>query len=118
MIRLLIAGSRSFTNYADMVNAIYSYYSVDQIAAIISGGARGADTLAKRFAVEHEIAYEEYLPDWSIGRQAGILRNIDIVNVADEVIVFWDGKSNGSKFTISYSQEQGKPCRVVITTEE
>jgi len=111
---LLIVGSRSFTNYALMVETIYSQYSIDEIDHIISGGADGADALAERFAIEHGISFTEYPAKWrTFGKRAGILRNINMVNEADKVIAFWDGKSAGTQFTIRYSKEKGKAPFVV-----
>lgn len=112
-MKLLIVGSRSFVNYEQMKDQIYSLYSVDEIEMIISGGAKGADSLAQKFAEQHEISFKEFPADWSAyGKRAGILRNIEMVNVADRVIAFWDGKSSGTRFTISYTKEQNKPITV------
>ena len=113
-MKLLIVGSRSFTDYERMENEIFRQYSVDQIDAVISGGAKGADSLARLFAINHEIQFIEHLPDWNrLGKKAGILRNMTMVDEADEVIAFWDGESRGTAFTIQYAKEKQKPLYVV-----
>lgn len=115
-MKLLIVGSRSFTDYKKMKIVLYNRYSVDQIDEVISGGAQGADTLAQQFAEEHDIKFTEYPAKWrTFGKRAGILRNMNMVNAADEVIAFWDGKSAGTRFTIQYAQEKGKTPYVVST---
>ena len=47
------------------------------------------------------------------GKRAGILRNINMVNLTDEVIAFWDGTSAGTQFTITYAKERNKPIKVI-----
>lgn len=82
--------------------------------AIVSGGARGADTLAKEFAMKNNLPLMEYLPDYKAhGRQAPILRNIQIVENCDFLIAFWDGTSRGTKFTIDYAKRKGVPYKVI-----
>lgn len=84
-------------------------------STIISGGAKGADALAKRYAEENGLFYEEYLPNYDrFGRAAPLKRNQQIVGRADYVIVLWDGKSQGSAYVIKYCMETGTPVRVLI----
>lgn len=81
---------------------------------IVSGGAVGADTIAKEYALTHNISLLEFLPEYEkYGRRAPILRNIKIVDNCDFLIAFWDGKSSGTKFTIDYARKQGVPNKVV-----
>lgn len=113
-MKLLIVGSRSFDSYERMESEIFRRYSVDQIDCIISGGAKGADTLARLFAQNHDIMLVEYPAKWDeFGGRAGILRNMEMVKAADEVIAFWDGASKGTQFTINYAKEKQKPLYVV-----
>ena len=65
------------------------------IRKIISGGARGVDTIAKNYTlVNRNIRLEEFIPNWKkYGRSAGIIRNGDIIKASNLVIAFWDGKS-------------------------
>lgn len=80
---------------------------------IVSGGAKGADTLAKGYARDNNIPLTEYLPNYkAYGRQAPILRNIQIVENCDFLIAFWDGISRGTKFTIDYARKRGVPLQV------
>ena len=68
---------------------------------IVSGGAKGIDSCAKKYALENNIKYTEFLPEYEkYGRSAPLRRNIDIVKNAGYVIAFWDGKSRGTAFTI------------------
>lgn len=88
-------------------------YLPDEVDTIISGGAIGIDRCAARYAREHNIRLIEFLPDYTAyGRSAPIRRNIEIIDAADMVIAFWDGKSRGTKFVIDRCKKINKPIRV------
>jgi hypothetical protein len=82
---------------------------------IVSGGARGADSLARRYAKKYELELVEHLPQWDrYGKAAGPLRNTLIINAADIVFAFWDGRSPGTRDTINQAISKGK--RVITIT--
>lgn len=106
-MKLLIAGSRSIKSF-DL-----SPYVPANADLIITGGTRGIDTLAEAYAKERGIptvtvkpCYEKY------GRAAPILRDEEMVDMADAVLVIWDGVSRGSKHTADYARKKGKPLTV------
>ena len=105
-IKIAVIGSRSFSDYKFMCSILDHY----DIKKIISGGARGADTLGKMYANDNGIDIQEFLPDWEkLGKRAGMIRNRDIIDACNEVIAFWDGESKGTKHAIGYAEEKGKP---------
>lgn len=105
MNKVAIIGSRTFKNYEYMKESLMAF----SIGEIISGGARGADSLARRFAKENSIAITEILPRWDIhGKSAGFIRNGFIIEASDVVIAFWDGKSRGTAHSIGLAREAGK----------
>lgn len=82
---------------------------------IISGGARGVDTCAREYALAHRIPLTEIRPDYArYGRAAPLKRNLLIVEAADTVLAFWDGRSRGTRFVIDACEKAGKPVRVVL----
>lgn len=82
--------------------------------AIVSGGAKGADTYAKYFAERHGIKIIEFLPEYEkYGKRAPLVRNKLIVEACDQVLAFWDGKSRGTKQTIDYAESKGKPIKII-----
>lgn len=81
---------------------------------IVSGGARGVDTLAANYAKENGLKLTEFLPNYeAFGRSAPIIRNRTIVDYSDGVIAFWDGTSRGTAYVISYCNKTGKPVKIV-----
>jgi hypothetical protein len=100
MNRLIIAGSRTFSDYEKLKAAIIERYDVKDLH-IISGGARGADILGERFAREYNLPLTRYPAEWDLyGKSAGYRRNEDMARNADVCIAFWDGVSKGTKHMI------------------
>ncbi|MBR4275926.1 MAG: DUF2493 domain-containing protein [Prevotella sp.] len=82
--------------------------------AIVSGGAKGADTYAREFAIKKGIRLIEYLPDYAkYGKAAPLVRNRLIIDDCDKVLAFWDGKSRGTKQTLDYAESKGKPIKII-----
>ncbi len=53
----------------------------------------------------------------SNGRAAPLKRNEIMVDLADEVLVIWDGKSRGAQYTAKYAEKMGKKT-IVISADE
>ena len=82
---------------------------------IVSGGARGIDSCAKNYANTNGIPLKEFLPNYDeFGRSAPLLRNLEIIDYADIVLAFWDGKSRGTKFVIDKCRAKGKPVSIFV----
>lgn len=111
-IKLAIVGSREIcdpTLVLKTIDILKKYSQFDTIELIVSGGARGVDSLAKDYAEKNNIPCKEHLPDWDKhGKAAGFIRNEKIINEATHVIAIWDGKSKGTKHSIKLSQSWNK----------
>lgn len=84
-------------------------YLPNNISVIISGGAIGVDSLAEYYADKNNISKIIIKPEYDkFNKRAPIIRNMEIVDLADMIIAFWDGKSKGTKFTIDYALSKGK----------
>ena len=111
MLKLAVVGSRSFNDYKKMESILEGYLPF----ILVSGGADGADSLAERFAREKDLEIIIHYPEWKkYGRRAGYLRNTFIVRDCDKLIAFWDGRSKGTKMTISLAADKGKLKEVVV----
>jgi len=114
-MKLAIVGSRTFDDYGMLACKIHNHFYLVQIREIISGGANGADSLAKKYARQHlNIKYTEFPADWNKhGKAAGFIRNQQIVDACDTVLAFWDGKSAGTKDTIERAKRAKKSTFIV-----
>lgn len=82
---------------------------------IVSGGAVGVDTSAKEYARSNNLKLTEFLPEYEkYGRKAPLKRNIKIIEYADTVLAFWDGKSHGTAFVIRNCKSMNVPVTVFI----
>ena len=81
---------------------------------VVSGGAKGVDSSAKEYAESSGLKYIEFLPQYNLyGKGAPIIRNREIVDYADVVIAFWDGRSRGTNSVIDYCILKGKPLKII-----
>ena len=102
-MKILVVGSRNIEEF-DL-----SPYIPKETTLIISGGAKGIDAIAEKYADEHKISKLILLPQYNLyGKSAPIKRNETMVNIADTVIIVWDGNSRGTKSTLQYSKKKNK----------
>jgi len=100
-----VSGTRSFEDYNKFSEIMDDFKDVD---SIVSGGARGTDTMAERYAKENNIDFSEYLPEWGrYGRAAGPIRNEKIVEASDLIVAFHNGISRGTQSTIDIANKTG-----------
>jgi len=108
MIKLIVAGCRDYNNKTDFeevlsrktVDLLVSF--PDQQIEIVSGGATGADAMAKGFAKLYQYEYKEFPADWKQhGKAAGPIRNQQMAEYGTHLLAFWDGKSKGTRDMIN-----------------
>lgn len=97
-MKLIVAGSREFENYAVVERAIDQFIeNYGPITEIVSGTARGADQLGERYAKKHNIALRQFPANWDLyGKSAGYRRNEEMANYGNALLAFWDGLSRGT----------------------
>lgn len=110
-MKTAIIGSRTFTDYSFLCKKLEDF----NITEVISGGAKGADTLAEAYAVQFEIPLTVILPNWNkFGKSAGFVRNKEIVERAEIVIAFWDGYSKGTEHSINVARAMKKVVHIIL----
>ena len=111
LFRVIIAGTRTFTDYTLLqreCNHLLSEKQRTHNIVVVSGTARGADTLGERYARERGFQLRRFPADWDKdGKKAGMLRNYRMADNADALIAFWDGESHGTKHMIEYAKSKG-----------
>lgn len=115
MFKVIIAGGRDFNDYQmmkDYLDHILSNKKSDEIF-VISGGARGADLLGERYALERGYSIQQFPAEWEVyGRGAGYIRNTQMAREADALVAFWDGESHGTEHMIKTALDHGLQVRV------
>ena len=118
MMKIIIAGSRSLSNYELVAREcdrfIGEYFSDCDIEVVSGSCGHGADAIGEKYAADRGYPVVKFPADWNRhGRTAGPIRNAQMADYANAAIVFWDGKSRGSMNMISLAQKKGLVVKVV-----
>ena len=121
---LLIAGSRNYNDYSEFCS-VTDYILEDARKngyriVIVSGGAKGADTLARKYARENHLKLMEFPADWDgFGKQAGYIRNKEMHRYIYRhknrgCLCFWSLKeySKGTRHNFQLAFEKRTPLAV------
>lgn len=103
-MKTIIAGSRDITS--DKV--LYVLDSLNDVTEVISGGAKGPDSFGEQWGLSKGIPVKRFPANWNeYGKSAGMVRNIKMLEYADWLVAFWDGKSKGTKHIIDNAPKYG-----------
>ena len=114
-VKLGIVGYRKFTDYIKFSEIVDEYIKeIGQPILIVSGGAKGVDTMAEKYAKEHNIPTQIFYPDWEKYKKgAGLIRNTDIINASTHVLALPNIKSVGTLDSINKAKIMKKNLKVV-----
>lgn len=113
-MKVIVAGSRDFKDYKLLCESLDFYLSRQTDIEIVSGCARGADSLAIQYANERGYPVKKFPANWDLyGKSAGYRRNAEMAEYADALVAFWDGKSKGTKHMIDLAEDKGLAVRTV-----
>lgn len=126
-MKTIIAGSRSVLSYAIVRRVMDAYVAQNgPVTQVVSGCAPGVDQLGIRWALENGIPVLRMPADWKninhpqaviqkhpngrpYNANAGLCRNLDMAEVADRAVLFWDMTSTGTKHMRDSMLALGKP---------
>lgn len=112
-MKLAIIGSRSFSDYNYLEKICNEFRKIENVDAVVSGGASGTDTLAEIWANKNNIRTKIFKADWKkYGNSAGVVRNKNIIKSADVVLAFWDNESRGTKHSIDLAIKFNKEIHI------
>ena len=116
---VLVVGSRTFRDYEQLAEVLDRVAQGYEKITIVSGGAQGADALAKRYAKEKGYGYKEFPAEWDkYGKSAGYKRNEQmheyIAQFDDrKVVAFWDGVSKGTQHSFDLAKKYNNELEVI-----
>jgi len=116
-MKLIIAGSRTLS--PDPKSIYDLFYFVHQcptlIEQVVSGGADGVDRSGEYFADEYNLDIKIFPADWKAhGKAAGPIRNKQMAEYADALLLIWDGESRGSASMKNEMLKLNKPVYEII----
>jgi hypothetical protein len=113
-MRLIVAGSRTFSNKEKVFKNLDNIYKHFPELEIVSGLAKGPDSFGKQWAAVNRVPCHEFPANWDkYGKRAGFVRNEEMAHFGDAALIYWDGKSPGSKSMIKLANEAGLKVAVV-----
>jgi|2_EtaG_2_1085320.scaffolds.fasta_scaffold20286_4 hypothetical protein len=100
-MKILICGDRNWQSKEPIRREIKTITRLfGPVTHIIHGCCRGADKMAGEVAEEMGIDVMEFPADWNqYGKKAGILRNIDMLNINPDCALAFHSDINNSKGT-------------------
>lgn len=117
-MKVAVTGSRSIDDSL-VVHDILTEWAKENAPGerltVMSGGARGVDDWAERWAMANGHDYVLFKPYFLVDNRAAynprhyMMRNKQLVSNADHVVAIWDGESSGTKFTVSYARKKRVP---------
>lgn len=121
MTKVIVAGSRDYTNFEKVEYELMMYFKANGLhradVEIVSGCAKGADTLGIQFAEKYGLKLAKFPADWDqYGKRAGYLRNEQMAKYADVLFAFWDGTSKGTNHMINLARDNNLDVHVIKQT--
>ena len=93
-MKVLVCGGRDFSNRKKLFSVLNKIHRSKKISLLISGAARGADSLAEEWANENDVEKHIFPANWKkFGRKAGFIRNQQMLDEGnpDLVVAFTGG---------------------------
>ncbi len=114
-MKLIIAGSRKWSHSAALAlvrSALEEKFRdvFSRMTELVSGGCRGIDAAAEDYCYKIGKPSKTFIAEWdTYGKAAGPIRNRQMAEYADELLLIWDGKSRGSASMKREMERLGKP---------
>jgi len=121
-MKLIIAGSRTI-DATHLLNGIILFLQLDtRITEVVSGTANGVDRSGELWAEymqkicgPHGPKLVRFPAEWdTYGKVAGPMRNNQMADYADALLLIWDGQSRGSAHMKQAMEKRGKPIYEII----
>ena len=115
----LVVGSRTFSDYILLKRKLDHILQNKKHIVIVSGGAKGADQLAEKYAKENGYFLKIFPAEWDkYGKSAGYIRNEKmhqfINNFSDRgVVAFWKDESKGTAQNFELAKKYNNQIRVI-----
>lgn len=114
---VIIAGSSGFEDYTKFENKC-NYFLSEKIKThnivILSGTSYRITSIINQYSYEHNFITIPFDAEWGkYGKNAGNISNEKMINCADALIAFWDGKSTFTANLINMAKAKGLKTVVI-----
>lgn len=108
-MKIAVIGGREFTDEKLMNRILTDFVKPED--EIISGGAKGADSMAEKWSKEHNIKFQAFKPEAN-QEYYFAKRNSEVADACDILIAFPDKNSHGTYHTVGLAI--GYKKRVIV----
>ncbi len=113
-MKIIIAGGRDFNEYELLKSSCDLLFRSYEDVEIVSGTARGADSLGERYANEIGYPIKRFSADWDkFKKAAGYIRNEQMAEYADCLVAFYDGRSKGTTHMLNIAQKHNLIIHII-----
>ena len=112
-VKVAIVGSRHFPELERVRDYVSS---LPPGATVVTGGASGVDATAGEAARSRQLGLIKLPPrlEESSDPAASARRNQDLVDAAEVLVAFWDGRSAGTRKTVERALDSGREVHVFL----
>lgn len=113
LMKAIVCGGRNFSDSKYLEEGLRQCMKWWNLNYIVTGGAKGADTLAHSWAAKHGLMTKIMYADWDThGKAAGIIRNREMLGEKPDVVIAFDG-GIGTENMITISRKAGVPVFIL-----
>ena len=115
-MKIIVAGCRDFTDYDFFKKKLDLFFKnlITVEVEIVSGGARGVDSMAIKYAKEKELRWIIFPADWDKhGKAGGFIRNQLMAEYSEGLLAFWDFKSKGTMDMIDRAKKHKLKIKII-----
>ena len=114
MLKVIVAAGRDFQNYDLFSEKLNKLFANRDDVVIVPGMTGNADSLAAKYASEHQLRVSEFPPNLvKFQKPNGFRRNVEMARFADACVCFWNGKSEGTKHMIDTAKRYNLNLRII-----
>lgn len=120
MKKLIISGPRTCRKFTTVSSEIAKYIKeINGVDEIITGGSTGVDLIAKEYALQNNIAYKEFAPNWQDDlNAAGLVRDARMAETGTHLLVLSNGASKESRNLIAEAKKNNLVIKTIGYVEE
>lgn len=114
IVKLIIAGSRHLNADIETIDMCLEFFDLEP-TEIVCGCAKGIDSAGEQWAIYMKVHVEGFCAEWDkYGKRAGHLRNGQMADYGDALLLIWDGQSKGSANMKKQMEDRGKPVYEIV----
>lgn len=109
-MKAIVCGGRSYSDSKYLEQVMDLCLGWWNLTCVITGGAKGADSLAHQWALKRGLATEVHMADWdTYGKPAGMIRNREMLTIGQPNVVIAFPGTTGTENMITISRKAGVP---------